>query len=318
MDVDFAKALQECLDQIGRGRVATCGAIAQALGDIRAARSVAAWLASHPETSGGHRVVRADGRPVLASASQELAREGISLSSGRVSTDRILDRLDPVGFLTTLREEQRKLSHRVIEHDGGENFDRIAGVDAGYDGETMYVVVTCVDARSLAPIEISAVRRPAEFPYIPTYLAYREFAGIEAAVRRLKRRPDVLLIDGHGRLHPALFGVACYVGVRLDLPTIGVAKHPLVGRVSRRGRSLPRASAIEFQGAVRGYAWTPPGRERPIYVSIGHRISLDRALEVVRASILRGYPEPLKIADRIGREMKRNKRNEKRKKGATR
>lgn len=223
-----------------------------------------------------------------------------------------------MGFLTTLREEQRKLSHRVIEHDVGENFDRIAGVDAGYDGEIMYVVATCVDAKSLTPIEISAVRRPAEFPYIPTYLAYREFSGIEAAVRRLKRRPDVLLVDGHGRLHPALFGVACYVGVRLDLPTIGVAKHPLVGRVSRRGRSLSRASAIEFQGAVRGYAWTPPGRERPIYVSIGHRISLDRALEVVCASTLRGYPEPLKIADRIGREMKRNKRNEKRKKGATR
>jgi len=116
-----------------------------------------------------------------------------------------------------------------------------------------------------------------------------------------------LLIDGHGRLHPALFGVACYVGVRLDLPTIGVAKHPLVGRVRPRTRSLSRASPVEFQGQVRGYAWTPVGRARPIYVSIGHRISLERAFEVVRGSTVRGYPEPLRLADRIGREMKRNK-----------
>ena len=182
----------------------------------------------------------------------------------------------------------------------------------------MHIVAVSLDAKNLGLTEITAVKRQAEFPYIPTYLAYREFPGIEAAVRRLKQQPDVLLIDGHGRLHPALFGVACYVGVRLDLPTIGVAKRPLVGRVTKRGHPPSGAMAIEFQGEVRGYSWTPPGRERPIFVSIGHRITLERALDVVRASTLRGHPEPLKLADRIGREMKRNKRNEKRKKGATR
>jgi len=237
---------------------------------------------------------------------------------GRVSSERIVDVLQPVGLLTALREEQRTLSDRVVEMDTGRQFERIAGVDAGYDADAMYVVATCVALKDLNPIDITAVRHRAEFPYIPTYLAYREFPGIEAAVRRLNRRPDVLLVDGHGRLHPALFGIACYVGLRLDLPTIGVAKHPLVGRVTRRGHSPAVATAIEFQGRVRGYAWTPPGRERPIFVSIGHRISLERALEVVRTSTLRGYPEPLKLADRIGREMKRNKRNEKREKGATR
>ena len=318
VDVDFSKALQECLDQVGPGRVATCGAIARALGDIRAARSVATWLNTHPDTAGSHRVVRADGRPVLASASSELEREGFSLVRGRVSSGRTLDVLQPVGLLTTLRDEQRKLSDRVVELDTGRQFERIAGVDAGYDGDAMYVVAACVDLKDLNPIDITAVRHHVDFPYIPTYLAYREFPGIEAAVRRLNQRPDVLLVDGHGRLHPALFGIACYVGVRLDLPTIGVAKHPLVGRVTKRGHSPSGVTAIEFRGQVRGYAWTPPGCERPNFISVGHRISLDRALEVVRASTLRRYPEPLKIADRIGREMKRNKRNEKREKGATR
>jgi len=318
VDVDFSKALQECLDQVGPGRVATCGAIARALGDIRAARSVATWLNTHPDTAGSHRVVRADGRPVLVSASSELEREGFQLVRGRVSSELILDVLQPVGLLTTLRDEQRKLSDRVIELDTGRQFERIAGVDAGYDGDAMYVVAASVDLKDLNPIDITAVRHHVDFPYIPTYLAYREFSGIEAAVRRLNQRPDVLLVDGHGRLHPALFGIACYVGVRLDLPTIGVAKHPLVGRVTKRGHSPSGVTAIEFRGQVRGYAWTPQGRERPNFISVGHRISLDRALEVVRASTLRGYPEPLKIANRIGREMKRNKRNEKREKGATR
>src|SRR5207253_5317343 len=91
------------------------------------------------------------------------------------------------------------------------------------------------------------------FPYttlfrsIPTYLAYREFPGIGAAVRRLSTRPDLLMIDGHGRLHPALFGVACDVGVRLDLPTIGVAKHPLAGRVQPT-RSEEHTSELQSRG----------------------------------------------------------------------
>jgi deoxyribonuclease V len=318
VDLNFSKALERCLEQPGPGRVTTCGAIARALGDIRASRAVAAWIVIRPDTPGGHRVVRADGRPVLASASRALSREGIRLFRGRVSADRTLDHLEPIGFLTALREEQLKLSERVIEQDGGLQVKRIAGVDAGYEGDTMRIVGVSLNAKDLVPVEVTAVKCQAEFPYIPTYLAYREFPGIEAAVRRLKRRPDVLLIDGHGRLHPALFGVACYVGVRLDLPTIGVAKHPLVGRVRPRVRSPSRASPIEFRGEVRGYAWTPPGRERPIYVSIGHRISLGRALEMVRGFTLRGYPEPLRLADQIGREMKMNKRNEKREKGATR
>ncbi|TLZ99248.1 MAG: hypothetical protein E6J97_05810, partial [Methanobacteriota archaeon] len=77
VDVDFSRALRECLDQVGPGHVATCGAIATALGDVRAARSVATWLRAHPDTAGSHRVVRVDGRPVRASASSELEREGI-------------------------------------------------------------------------------------------------------------------------------------------------------------------------------------------------------------------------------------------------
>src|SRR5438034_7707470 len=191
VNIDFTKALQQCIDQVGCGRVATCGAIARALGDIRAARSVAVWVAAHPETPGSHRVVRADGRPVLTSASSELGREGTRLFRGRVSADRILDSLEPVGFLTSLREEQQMLSTRVVERGDDQQLECIAGVDASYDGDAMYVVATNLDAEKLIPVEISAVTTKAEFPYIPTFLAYREFPGIEAADLRLNRPPDL-------------------------------------------------------------------------------------------------------------------------------
>jgi deoxyribonuclease V len=186
--------------------------------------------------------------------------------------------------------------------------NRIAGVDAAYDGDSMFVAAVCLDGEDLTPIEIVTVRRETRFPYIPTFLAYRESPGIEAAVRRLTHRPDVLQVDGHGRLHPASFGLACYVGVRLGLPTIGVAKHLLVGRIDTKRRDMGAATPVKFRGRVEGYAWIPPGRARPIIVSVGNRISLDRSMEIVRGSTRHGYPEPLKLADRVCGKMKRNEK----------
>ena len=179
----------------------------------------------------------------------------------------------------------------------------------------MYAAAASVALADLETVEVALVRKGVDFPYIPTYLSYREFPGIEAAVRRLSTRPDLLMIDGHGRLHPALFGVACDAGVRLDLPTIGVAKHPLAGRVPPTSEKHEDALPVLIDGVTRGYAWTPPNRSRAIYVSVGHRVSLERAVDLVRKTTRDRYPEALRIADRISRNMKGN---EKREKGAAR
>ena len=315
MDSNFAKAVSQCLAEIPRRRVATCGAVARALGDVRAARAVATWLVDHPDTPEGHRVVRADGRPVLAQARRRLEREGLHLARGRVDDSRIVASLPSVKFLGLLRAEQRRLASRVIERDTPGPIEIIGGVDVGYQGDEMYAVAVSIALGNLDTIEIALVRRRVDFPYIPTYLAYREFPGIESAVRRLSRRPDVLMIDGHGRLHPALFGIACYAGIRLDLPTIGVAKHPLAGRVQPTSEKHAAAHSVRIDGVTRGYAWTPPNRSRAIYVSVGHRISLPRALDLVRKTTQHRYPEALRIADRVSREIKGN---EKREKGAAR
>lgn len=306
----FEDALSECLRRIPRGRVATCGGIARALGDVRAARAVATWITEHPKIPRGHRVVRADGRPILPRAEMALARDGVQTPSGRVESTKFIESLKSVDFLSGLREEQRRLGPRVVEEDLRGPTELVAGVDLAYDGGEAYAVAVSVALPHLDLVEIAAVRRHVDFPYIPTYLAYRESPGIEAAVRGLRKRPDVLLVDGHGRLHPTLFGVACAVGVHLDLPTIGVAKHPLYGRVQSEREKETEARPIQINGVARGYAWVPPGRGRAIYISVGHRISLVQALALVQRSTRHRYPEALRIADRIGRERKRNQKGE--------
>jgi len=246
----------------------------------------------------------------MPGAEGALAREDLRVLGGRVDSARFVESLKTVDFLGVLREEQRGLGRRVIEEELRGPTEVVAGVDLAYEGDEAYVVAASVALPDLDLVEISAVKTHVDFPYIPTYLAYRESPGIEAAVGRLRRRPDVLLVDGHGRLHPTLFGVACAVGVHLDLPTIGVAKHPLTGQVQSAREREAGARLIRIDGVARGYAWVPPGRGRAIYISIGHRVSLANALAVAQRSTRLGYPEALRIADRIAREMKRNQKGE--------
>ena len=272
-------------------------------------------MTEHPAIPAAHRIVRADGRPVLPDAAERLESERVPVRSGRVPANRFVTIRTAVPLLDRLRREQRYLASLVTEEDLGGGAERIAGVDVSYDADRMHAAAICVDATTLAVVEVATATGDASFPYIPTYLAAREFSGIEAAVRRLSAKPDVLMVDGHGRLHPALFGVACEVGVRLDIPTIGVAKHPLAGRAMKAPGGYNAAIPIVLGGATRGYAWIPPGAARPLFISVGHRISLPTALDLVMRTTRSRYPEPLALADRASKEMRRN---EKREKGAKR
>ncbi len=303
----FDEALGACLREIPSGRVATCGAIARALGDVRAARTVASWILDHPDVDMAHRVVRADGRPVLEEAAARLSAEGIPLVQDRVPSARFIEALPEVSLLEELRKEQRLLSQRVSETALGGTPETLGGVDVAYAGDRAFAVAVTLDARTLEPTQVAGRECEAEFPYIPTYLAFREMPAVESAVHALGPKPDVLFVDGHGRLHPAHFGFACFAGVRLGLPTIGVAKHPLVGTPVPSRKQANGAIPLVLDGLVRGYAWPPPGSARPIYVSVGHRITLEEALSLVRGATRARSPEPLRLADRLSKEMKRKK-----------
>jgi deoxyribonuclease V len=197
------------------------------------------------------------------------------------------------------------MAERVVERDSFPDNPALGGVDVAYHAGRAFAAAVRCDAEGFDIIESAVTELPVDFPYIPGYLAFREFPGVAAALGRLRKVPDILLVDGHGRLHPALFGLACFIGVRLNLCTIGVAKHPLVGRPARRTEAQEEAIPLVYAGRARGYAWTPPGGAKAIYISVGHRISLRTALETVRRSTRDRYPQPLVEADRLSKETKR-------------
>jgi len=153
---------------------------------------------------------------------------------------------------------------------------------------------------SLEQIESAIAHLPVRFPYIPGLLSFRELPVLLAAVGKLTFLPDLILCDGQGYAHPRRFGIACHLGLVLDRPSIGVGKSRLVGEheavPDRRGAWTPLVCNGEIVGAA---LRTRPG-VRPVYVSAGHRISLETAIDYVMACTTRyRLPETTRQADRL-------------------
>lgn len=137
------------------------------------------------------------------------------------------------------------------------------------------------------------------FPYVPGLLSFREVPAILAAFEKVREKPDLLLADGQGLAHPRRFGLACHLGVLLDLPAIGCAKSLLVGHHALLGAAPGSWADVVDRGEVVGIALRTKAGTKAIYVSIGHKIDLATAAQVV-IDCTRGYrlPEPTRLADR--------------------
>lgn len=177
----------------------------------------------------------------------------------------------------------------------------VAGVDNAYvrhaAGETAHAVAVLLSYPELELIETAHASARVTFPYVPGLLTFREAPAILEALRRLSHAPDVIMFDGQGRAHPRRFGLAAHLGVILDLPSIGVAKSRLTGRYQEpgeeRGAASPLLVGAEEVGAV---VRTQTGRA-PLFISVGHGISLPTAVDLVLATA-RGHvlPEPTRLA----------------------
>ena len=180
----------------------------------------------------------------------------------------------------------------------------VAGLDVAYaeSGERLAAAVTVLDATTLAVVdEAVSVGRPA-FPYVPGLFAFRELPALRDALDRLAVQPDLLVCDGHGLAHPRRFGLACHLGVVTGLPAIGVGKTPLVGEWEepepRRGAWTP----LRDGGEVVGRALRTRDGVKPVFVSVGHRMSLDNAVDRVLALTPRyRLPETTRTADQLCR-----------------
>ncbi len=154
--------------------------------------------------------------------------------------------------------------------------------------------------RTRQVVEQRLARKPLRFPYIPGLLSFREAPALLAVLRKLRRDPDVLMLDGQGFAHPRRLGLACHIGVLADRPALGCAKSRLVGQFKMPGPSRGDASPLEHGGACVGTVLRTRDRVKPVFVSIGHRLSLEDAVAITLACCA-GFrlPEPTRLADQL-------------------
>jgi len=184
----------------------------------------------------------------------------------------------------------------------------VAGADVAFDPETEVAFAGVVVYRfpGLEEVERRMARRRLRFPYVPGLLSFRECPVLLAAFARLRTEPDLILIDGHGRAHPRRFGIACHIGILFDKPTIGCAKSRLVGEHQEPGRKAGSTAPLMLEGERLGVVLRTRDDVRPIYVTTGHRVSLDSAVQLVR-QCGDGFriPKPTREADHFVRNLRR-------------
>ena len=202
--------------------------------------------------------------------------------------------------VATARALQRRLREHCIREDALGPVGVVAGADVAFAGEEGVAAIVTLTFPALTLREVVAARRPVTFPYVPGFLTFREGPALQAAFRRLRRRPDLVLFDGHGLAHPARFGLACHLGLLWDVPAIGCAKSLLAGEVAPGALGLRRGAHREIRagGEVLGAVLRTADGVRPIYVSTGHRVSLPTALRfALRCGRGTRVPEPNRLAD---------------------
>lgn len=202
---------------------------------------------------------------------------------------------------------QERMRDRVIEEDGFNAVHSVAGADLAFDPVTQIAVAGVVAYRfpSLEEVERVWARRKLRFPYVPGLLSFRESPVLLAAFAKLRTDPDVILIDGHGRAHPRFFGIACHIGVLFDKPVIGCGKSILVGEHEALGRKAGSTAPLVFKGRCVGMALRTREGVKPIYVTVGHRISIESAVRIVRQCVDgTRIPKPTREADHYVRVLR--------------
>jgi deoxyribonuclease V len=200
------------------------------------------------------------------------------------------------------RALQADWAQRVVLRDEVGDVNRIGGVDVGFEqgGSVTRAALVVLSWPDLQVMERQLARVPTTFPYVPGLLSFREMPAILAAWEQLQCKPDLLLCDGQGTAHPRRFGIACHLGVWLDLPTIGVAKKRLVGRHEDVGNDKGSAVPLLDKGECIGTVVRSRTGVNPLYVSAGHRITQATAVEWVMACLTRyRLPEPTRQAHRL-------------------
>jgi deoxyribonuclease V len=194
-----------------------------------------------------------------------------------------------------MMELQKRLALKVVKEDTlrYEEIENVCGVDVSYGKDTAYCSALLINRDNWEVMDVANISIRWSQPYIPGLFIIREARPVLTTLKLMKKEIDLLLIDGHGVLHPRRCGLACYIGIVLNKPTIGVGKHLLCG-------SVRNDHFIEDNGEIIGFKVNKTGHDkRSVYVSVGNLISLATSVRLVQDLTKEEHwiPEPLRIAD---------------------
>ncbi len=295
--------VRKALLQIPRGKVTSYKAIALALGDERAARAIARLLPKNPELDKVpcYKVVHSDGRIGgyvlgIEEKIRRLRAEGIGVKNGKAENFENLlfadFKLRPI--LRELQAEQIKIARKVeLRPLSLDEIELVAGVDIAYLSEKAIAAAVVLDKQKNLVEKKVAISR-VSFPYIPTYLAYRELKPMLSVIAELESKVDLIFVDGNGLLHPRFCGIATHLGVLLRVPTIGVAKKLLLGErkndcIYVKGRKVAKVLKLD---------------KKELFVSPGNLIDLESATRLTKSFVENRAVLPVKLAHKFANEAK--------------
>lgn len=204
---------------------------------------------------------------------------------------------------------QLRLRSRFEPADRFSRIERVAGADVALDLRRNIAIAGAVVFQFPEMIEVERVwaKRRLTFPYVPGLLSFREIPVLLRVFARLRHPPDLIFYDGHGYAHPRRFGIACHLGVVLDCPTIGCAKSILVGVPEEPGSAPGAWAPLTDEGETIAAVLRTREGTRPVYISQGHRVTLESAIRFARA-VTDGFriPRPTREADHFVEQVKRN------------
>ncbi|MGI4834684.1 MAG: deoxyribonuclease V [Janthinobacterium lividum] len=218
---------------------------------------------------------------------------------------------DPA-LVRSLTQQQLDLRTRLRLEPLAQEPRFIGGCDSSFPTpDTILSVFVVLAFPSLALVEKVYSYAPVTMPYVPGYLSFREAGNVVQAFAKLQQHPDVVMVDGHGVAHPRRLGIAAHLGVLLDVPTFGVAKHKLFGTYQEPGPTKGDLTPLTDPktGELLGQVLRSKDKVQPLFVSAGHRCDQATALRLTLAC-LRGYklPEPTRLADHWAEEFKQEVR----------
>jgi len=192
-----------------------------------------------------------------------------------------------------LEKEQLELASKVIKQDAYSKLELIGGLDVRIlDDKVICGIVVC-NYKNMQAIEHALAEKECKIRYLPGFRAQSELGIMIEAFNKLKQKPDVLLINASGTLHPRKCGLASHLGVVLDQPVVGVTKNLLCGK--------NKDSYIILDNDVVGRAILIKEKAKPLFVSVGHKVSLDKSVEIIKNCMRQEHklPEPIILAQGI-------------------